>query len=331
MKKFITILMVGVLLCTLVGCSSIANGEKKSLAVSQDGVQKTIYTTFYPVYDLTARIVGDKMNVKMLIETTSGAHNFELKPSQIVNVSKADLIIFNGANMESFITDLKGVVKDDDKFVDLSENLTLLEADKGHKHLHDGDDKCCDEHHTDEHHSDKHSNVNPHTWLSLKNAITKCNTIYKKVSTLDAENQNYYKENLDKVVKELTELDERFSTEFSKIQKDEKYFVASHSAFDYLARDYGLKQVAVSGISPDKEPTAKQLKEIADFVKSHQITTIFFEGKSTPKVAETLSRETGVKTGTLYTLENLSTEQAKLGYGELMKQNLEALVESFNE
>ena len=98
-----------------------------------------------------------------------------------------------------------------------------------------------------------------------------------------------------------------------------------------MADDYGLKQVAVTGISPEDEPSAKQLKTIADFVKAHNIKTIFFEGKATPKVAETLAKNTNTKTSTLYTLENLTEEEAQKGYINLMRENLKNLVASFNE
>lgn len=272
--------------------------------------KKVIYTTFFPVYDLTKRVVGDKMEVKTIIKGNQEPHDFELQAADMAEITKADLIVYNGAGMESFISDLKKSAKDDGKFLDLSQGLTLLES----KDASEGD----------------HSSVNPHTWLSVKNAQIELNTIYKKLSVLDPTNEAYYKANLEKALGEFKALDEKFSSEISKVDKKDKYFVVSHAAFNYLANDYGLKQVAVTGISPEDEPSAKQLKIIADFVKKNGISTIFFEGKATPKVAETLAKNTGVKTDTLYTLENLTEEEAKLGYLKLMEKNLDALVKSFN-
>lgn len=136
---------------------------------------------------------------------------------------------------------------------------------------------------------------------------------------------------MDENLKEFKALDEKFAKELEGIDENKRYFVVSHAAFNYLADDYGLKQVAVTGISPEDEPSAKQLKTIADFVKEHDISTIFFEGKATPKVAETLAKNTNTKTGTLYTMENLTKEEAEMGYLKLMEENLKALKESFNE
>lgn len=155
--------------------------------------------------------------------------------------------------------------------------------------------------------------------------------IYRKLSAMDPDNEGYYKENLDKVLSKFDKLDDKFTEELSKVKDKEKYFVVSHAAFNYLADDYGLKQVAVTGISPEEEPSAKDLKTIADFVKEKNIKTIFFEGKATPKVAETLAKNTGTKTSTLYTMENLDDHMIEKGYFGLMEENLKALVESFNE
>lgn len=308
-------IVIAVILTVALGLSLVGYfRNKKTPSAPSDtdikGNKKVVYTTFFPVYDLTQRLVGDKMEVKTIIKGSQEPHDFELQAADMAEISKADLIVYNGAGMESFISDLKKSAKDDNKFLDLSQGLTLLES----RDAAEGD----------------HSSVNPHTWLSVKNAQTELNTIYKKLAAIDPENEPYYKDNLEKAVGEFKALDEKFSTELSKINKEEKYFVVSHAAFNYLANDYGLNQVAVTGISPEDEPSAKQLKIIADFVKKNNISTIFFEGKATPKVAETLAQNTGVKTDTLYTLENLTEEEAKLGYLSLMEKNLDALVKSFN-
>ena len=203
-------------------------------------------------------------------------------------------------------------------------------------HDHDHDDH--DEHEHDHEHAHGHhhdhdhesaSGVNPHTWLSIKNAMISLDTIFKKLSVMDPDNAEYYKQNYAKSLLEFQALDKKFEEAMAQVPQDRRYFVASHAAFNYLARDYGLQQVAVTGISPEDEPSAAQLATIADFVKKHHITTIFFEGAATPKVANTLAEATGATTGTLYTMENLSESELKLGYLGLMEKNLDALVESF--
>ncbi|MBZ2386476.1 metal ABC transporter substrate-binding protein [Anaerococcus murdochii] len=284
--------------------------DDKPLEAKSSGDKKTIYASFYPVAELVKMISGDKYDVKTIIETSEEPHSFELTSQAMKDLSKADLIAYNGAGMESFIDDLKDNVKDDDKFLDLSDGLTLLDSSK------EGSDMAS---------------INPHTWLSIKNAKVMVDNIYRKLSSMDPDNEKYYKDKLDEALAKFDDLDKKFSDELSKVKDKEKYFVVSHAAFNYLADDYGLKQVAVTGISPEEEPSAKDLKTIADFVKEKNIKTIFFEGKATPKVAETLAKNTGTKTSTLYTMENLDDHMIEKGYFGLMEENLKALVESFNE
>lgn len=310
-KVFLIFLMFFIIIFS-VGCNS-RKEEKKIQKVEENKIdtkkELLIYTSFFPVEEFTNKIVGDKFKVKSIINYTKPPHGFELTSNMLKEISKADLIIYNGANMEEFINDLKAVVKDEKKFLNLSQGLTLLKS---------GELK------TDE-------NVNPHTWLSIKNAIIQLDTIYKKISSLDPKNESYYKNNFDKAKKEFIKLDKKFEKELSEVKDKNKYFVVSHAAFNYLANDYGLKQVAVTGLSPEDEPSAKKLKTISDFVKKNKISTIFFEGKATPKVAETLARETKVKTSILYTMEVLTEKEKNLGYIELMKINLNNLIKSFKD
>lgn len=286
--------------------------QKENISKKEDSYnKKLIYTSFFPVEKLTKRIVGDKFIVKSIIDKSQEPHSFELKTEDIKNIIKADLVIYNGASMETFIDDLKNSSDNKEKFVDLSKNLTLLSSAKDGKVSKD--------------------KVNPHTWLSIKNAITELEDIYEKVVEIDPKNKDYYKKNLDENIAKFKQLDKKFADELKNVDENKRYFVVSHAAFNYLADDYNLKQVAVTGISPEDEPSAKQLKTIADFVKKHDISTIFFEGKATPKVAETLAKSTNTKTSTLYTMENLTKEEAEMGYLKLMEKNLEALKESFYE
>ncbi len=309
-KPTVAALAAFVFAFSLAGCAKA--GTSGDMGSGQGSAAKpVVYTTFFPVTDLTSRIVGDKMEVRTVIKGNQEPHDFELQTSDRAEISKADLIVFNGAGMEGFIDDLRDAVGDQGKFLDLSQGLTLLQS----KDAADAD----------------HAAVNPHTWLSVKNAQVELKSICEKVSAMDPANAAYYRGNLEAAQAEFKMLDERFESELSSVPAEKRYFVASHAAFNYLADDYGLKQVAVTGISPEDEPSASQLATISDFVKQHGISTIFFEGTATPKVAETLARSTGARTSTLYTMERLTDEEAALGYLGLMERNLTNLMESFSE
>lgn len=307
LKVLVSSIIAAIFLLSTVGCAT--SSQSANVGNKSESKKPLLYATFFPVADLTKQIVGDKMEVKSVISGSQEPHDFELQTAQRAELSKADLIVYNGAGMESFIDDLRESLGSEENFLDLSQGLTLL--------------KNKDAARTDD------TAINPHTWLSVKNAQIELQTIYEKVSAIDPDNADYYRENLKKAQEKFQALDKKFQQEIAKIPAEKRYFVASHAAFNYLADDYGLKQVAVTGISPEDEPSANQLATIAEFVKKHQISTIFFEGKATPKVAETLARTTGAKTGTLYTMEHLTKEEENRGYLGLMQKNLTNLMESF--
>lgn len=260
--------------------------------------ERVIYTTFFPVEDLTKRIVKDKFKVEKIIKGNEETHDFELSLKKIVEISKGDLIIYNGAGLESFIKDLKNSVQNEEKFLDLSKNIDLIK---------EGDVS------------------NPHTWLSLKNAQVMLQEIYEKVVKLDLKNKEFYKANLEKELDKFKKIDEEFQDEVLKLANSKKYLVTSHKTFDYFARDYGLIPMAISGISPEEEPTAKQLKNISSFLKRKSIKTVFFEGEATPKVAEVLAKENQVRTANLYTMETSSKHD---DYLFLMKENMQEILKS---
>ncbi len=288
------------------GCA--VNGTENS---TKPLAKKVIYTSFYPVQDLTVRIVGNKIDVRTIIQSGAELHDFEMRAKELAEISRADLIIYNGAGAENFIADLRTSINNDDKFLDLSRGISLITASPTAHNAH--------------------ANVNPHTWLSIKNTLIELETIYRKIAVLDPANEPFYKENLHRAQAEFLQLDKKFTIEFAKIPSTKKYFISSHDAFSYLARDYDLKQTAVTGISPQIEPSGKDLAAIAKFIEKHRISTIFFAEKATPKVARTLARETGVNISTLHTLENLTDAERSIGYHGLMERNLDVLLQSFKD
>jgi zinc transport system substrate-binding protein len=120
----------------------------------------------------------------------------------------------------------------------------------------------------------------------------------------------------------LDELDAEFRTGLTDC--DQHLLVTSHEAFGYLARRYRLEQVSISGLSPDAEPDPRHLAELADLVRTRGVTTIFTEELVSPKVAETLAREAGVKTAVLNTIEGVAQE-GRQDYFSLMRENLAVL------
>ena len=312
MKKYLltATVMIGALLFAACGNTNKEADKKEDL---------TIVTTFYPMYDFTKEIVGDEGNVKLLIPAGTEPHDFEPSAKERAEISDADVFVYNSSDMEFFVDSLKDSVD--------SKQTLMIEAAKGIDRL---ESQEADEHEeSEEGHGHSHE-YDPHVWLDPVLAIKEVRTIAEELGEKYPDKKEIFTKNADAYIKKLEALDQKYSEELKNATN--RTFVTQHAAFAYLANQYDLKQVAISGVSPDQEPTPSRLAELKEFVKKNNIKVIYFEENASSKVAETLSNETGVKLEVLNPLESLTNEQIKAGenYISVMEKNLEALKESIN-
>ncbi|MCM3699641.1 metal ABC transporter solute-binding protein, Zn/Mn family [Paenibacillus macerans] len=202
------------------------------------------------------------------------------------------------------------------------------------EHVHEDGEHAheADEHgHDDSGHHHDHGGLDPHVWLSPALAIQEVRNIEKGLSEAAPQYADQFKANADAYVSELEALDKEF-TETLKDSK-RKDFITQHAAFGYLAKQYGLTQVPIAGLSPEQEPSASQMAEIVQFAKEHNVKTIFFETLVSSKVADTIASEIGAKSAVLNPIEGLTEEDLAKGldYIGVMRQNLQALKAALNE
>lgn len=312
MKKYLltATIMIGALLFAACGNTNKKADKKEDL---------TIVTTFYPIYDFTKEIVGDEGNVKLLIPAGTEPHDFEPSAKERAEISDADVFVYNSSDMEFFVDSLKDSVD--------SKQTLMIEAAKGIDRL---ESQEADEHEESEEGHDHAHEYDPHVWLDPVLAIKEVRTIAGELGEKYPDKKEIFTKNADAYIKKLEALDQKYSEELKNATN--RTFVTQHAAFAYLANQYNLEQVAISGVSPDQEPTPSRLAELKEFVKKNNIKVIYFEENASSKVAETLSNETGVKLEVLNPLESLTNEQIKAGenYISVMEKNLEALKESIN-
>ncbi|MCA6745160.1 metal ABC transporter substrate-binding protein [Enterococcus lactis] len=312
MKKYLltATVMIGALLFAACGNTNKEADKKEDL---------TIVTTFYPIYDFTKETVGDEGNVKLLIPAGTEPHDFEPSAKERAEISDADVFVYNSSDMEFFVDSLKDSVD--------SKQTLMIEAAKGIDRL---ESQEADEHEESEEGHDHAHEYDPHVWLDPVLAIKEVRTIAGELGEKYPDKKEIFTKNADAYIKKLEALDQKYSEELKNATN--RTFVTQHAAFAYLANQYNLEQVAISGVSPDQEPTPSRLAELKEFVKKNNIKVIYFEENASSKVAETLSNETGVKLEVLNPLESLTNEQIKAGenYISVMEKNLEALKESIN-
>lgn len=300
-------------LSLLTGC-----GTQPADTAAGDG-RLRVLTSFYPMYDFACKIGGDCIDVTNMVPSGTEPHDWEPSTNDLKNLEKADVFIYNGADMEPWADDLLVSRSDTLRVVEASENVELRTTDGEHEHAHEHEDAG--------HH---HGDFDPHVWLDPENAKIEMEAIRDALCAADPENSTVFQSNYEKYAAELDALDAEFREKLAPLPN--RTIVVAHEAFGYLCDAYGLTQVGIEGLSPDSEPDPGRMAEVIDFVREHSISTIFFEELVSPKVAEAIASETGAQAKMLSPLEGLSDEQAAAGadYFSVMHDNLAALMEALN-
>lgn len=363
-KKYLGLLLAGVLVFSACGNENNKKnkdqGSQVSVSDTETGTKKEeerklVYTSFYPIYDLTKQIAGDKMDVENLGSLETEAHDWEASAKDLAKLNDADLLIVNGAGMEGWLDSVAQSSKVE--ILDTTEGLYLLEPDHDdhdHEDLdHDHEDEDMDEDHDhedmdeddqdhedmdedhdygeDHDHDHHHGQYDPHTWLSPVNGKEQAQVIAHKLGEIDPANEEYYQENYEKLAKELDDLIKEYKEKFAS--KDDDEFVVPHEAFGYLTRDFDLEQIPLTGITSTEEPDAKTMSEVTEMVKKEDINTIFYEKGGSDKAAQAIAKEIGGEAKPLSTLEFVSKEdlEKEVHYQDLIRENLEAIYKSLEK
>ncbi|MEO1769312.1 metal ABC transporter substrate-binding protein [Candidatus Enterococcus ferrettii] len=288
-----------------------ACGNQKQDTVKNDKLQ--VMTTFYPMYEFTKEVVGDKGDVKLLIPAGTEPHDYEPSAKDLAKIAESDVFVYNSPELETWVKNLTDTVD--------TNKTAIVEASKGISLMEGSEEEGEEEH--------DHSHVlDPHVWLDPVLAIKEVETIRDDLSKKYPDDKDAFEKNAANYIKKLQDLDQKYQTAFTDASN--KTFVTQHAAFGYLAKQYGLTQEAIAGVSPDQEPSPARLSELKHYVDDNHVSVIYFEENASSKVAETLSQETGVKLEVLNPLESLTNQQMKDGesYLTVMEENLAALKES---
>lgn len=322
MKKVITAIIILLLFgMVLSGCAGegVKSIDKRGQDNSGDGRLK-IYTSFYPMYFLASEIAGDKAAVITLVPAGAEPHEWEPTPKTVIELSKADMLIYNGAGMETWIDKIMpNIDKDRTKIVDASEGIELLKSGG-----HEEEEGLQEEDHG-------HGIYDPHIWVSPMRAMQQAQTIYNALLEIDPANSEYYGKNKIELDSKLTRLDGDIR-DASKAFKS-NVIVVSHEAFGYFANDYGFTQIAIRGVNPQEEPSPSKMAELVKLCREKNVKYIFFEKLTSPKLSETLAREVGAGTLVLNDAAGLSEEDIKSGkdYITVMYENLENLKKALGD
>lgn len=293
-------------ICFIIILTSVFSGCTKGRQnVSEKSHLTTIVTSFYPMYIFTKNVVKDTEGVQVINMTepqTGCLHDYQLIPADLKTLEKADAFVINGAGMEAFMN----------KVIQQRPDLRIVEAAKDIKLL-----------------KDENGEENPHVWVAISGAIQEVKNIAEGLADIDEKNADAYRKNAEEYIKLLEAQKDKMHKELDKFEN--KDIVTFHEAFPYFAEEFNLNIVSVVEREPGTEPSARELAELIDKIKSSNVKTLFAEPQYSQKAAESIAQQTGAKVYLLDPVVTGEKDAAADSYIKTMDQNLKVLVEAFSK
>lgn len=313
MKKLISLFLSFIIIFSFAACADNVTD------IPEDDGKLTVVTTVFPVYDWTRNVTGDMCNVIYLDKSGADMHSFEPTASDIVLLAEADVFIHIGGVSDKWVESAVESAKNDSlKVLSLMTVTGVLEEETVEgMQIHDHSEMNTEEY-------------DEHIWLSLKKAQTAVNAICETLCKADSENAETYRSNAAAYTDKLSELDGRYTSLMSSAKRN-TILVADRFPFRYLTEDYGIEYFAAfPGCSAESEASFETMTFLIEKTKELSLPCILVIEKSDGKLADTISRETGVKVLTLGSCQSVTQADADKGltYLSVMENNLTTLTEA---
>lgn len=284
-----------------------------------------VVASIFPLYDFAREVGGDKIKVTLLLPPGMEPHSFEPRPAQLQLLQQADIFLFTHPAMEPWAADLiKGLSNPKLTVIDISRGVKLLSSDAEQQHQHPHQDHQGKS--ATKHMQHQEPRIDPHFWLDFDNAAIMVANIARALAEKDPSEAPYFQGNADKYQKRLAELDANYKSALAACPQ--RLIVSGgHAAFRYAAQRYNLGYVSAYSFSPNAEPAPRELIKIIRLVKKHGIRYIFHEELIQPRVAQSLSAETGAALLLLHGAHNITKEEFErnVSFVTIMEANLNNL------
>lgn len=266
-----------------------------------------VVTTFTVIQDIAQNVAGDKAVVESITKPGAEIHDYQPTPQDIVKAQSADLVLWNGMNLESWFERFFSQVKDKPAVV-VTEGIEPISIYEGP-------------------YKDK---PNPHAWMSTKNALIYIENIRQALVKYDPANAEAYNANAKAYADKIIALDQPLRERLAKVPEAQRWLVTSEGAFSYLARDYGFKELYLWAINQDEQGTPKQIRKVIDQVRKHQIPVVFSESTISDKPAKQVAKESKARYGGVLYVDSLSTKDGKVPtYIDLLNVTVSTIVAGF--
>ncbi|MGX2948169.1 metal ABC transporter substrate-binding protein [Frederiksenia canicola] len=279
------------------------------VALPVSAKQFKVVTTFTVIQDIAQNVAGDKAVVESITKPGAEIHDYQPTPQDIVKAQSADLVLWNGMNLERWFERFFTQVKDKPAVV-VTEGITPISIYEGpYKNM-----------------------PNPHAWMSPKNALVYIENIRKALVKYDPDNAESYNTNAKAYADKIMALDEPLRARLNNVPEAQRWLVTSEGAFSYLASDYGFKELYLWPINADAQGTPKQIRNVINKVREHKIPVVFSESTISDKPAKQVAKETKANYGGVLYVDSLSAKDGPVPtYIDLLNVTVSTIVNGFKQ
>lgn len=294
-----------VALCWALAAIAIAHPVRAEPATRAEPLR--VVTTFTVIRDIAQNVAGSAAVVSSITRPGAEIHDYQPTPGDIVKAQSADLVLWNGLNLERWFERFFENVRDVPNAV-VSEGIEPMGIGEG----------------------PYTGKPNPHAWMSPTSALIYVENIRKALSAHDPANAETYAANAAAYAEKIKALDASVRARIAAIPEGQRWLVTSEGAFSYLARDYEMREAFLWPINADEQGTPQQVRRVIDLVRANAIPVVFSESTVSDKPARQVAKETGARYGGVLYVDSLSTEDGPVPtYLDLLRVTVETIVEGF--
>lgn len=266
-----------------------------------------VVTTFTVIRDIAQNVAGDKAVVESITKPGAEIHDYQPTPGDIVKAQSADLVLWNGLNLERWF----------EKFFQNVEDVPSVVVSEGVEPMGIGEGAYK-------------GMPNPHAWMSPSNALLYVENIRKALVAHDPANAETYNRNAAAYSERIKAIDKPLRERLAAIPQAQRWLVTSEGAFSYLARDYGLRELYLWPINADQQGTPQQVRRVIDEVRKNGVPVVFSESTVSDKPARQVAKETGARYGGVLYVDSLSEKGGPVPtYLDLLETTVATIAKGF--
>ena len=310
-KKLSFLALIFTLAVGLFACSSAKQGSS-----SNEATKLKVVATNSIIADITKNIAGDKIDLHSIVPIGQDPHEYEPLPEDVKKTSEANLIFYNGINLETggnawFTKLVQNAKKEENKdYYAVSDGVEVI-------YLEGQNEKGKED---------------PHAWLNLENGMIYAKNIAKQLSAKDPKNKDFYEANLKNYLEKLEALDKEAKQKFNNIPKEKKMIVTSEGCFKYFSKAYNVPSAYIWEINTEEEGTPDQIKALVEKLRKTKVPSLFVESSVDERPMQTVSKDTNIPIfEKIFTDSVAEPGQNGDSYYNMMKWNLDKIAEGLSK